>query len=161
MLGFLREKNPEIKMMYWNGPGEADPDLSPHKQNLVVDFYSATWGGTPEGLLAAGYELCNVSWRPLYVLPGSRLKALKQGRWIFDEFQLSRFGGEGPFGEPINARDCSKFQGRILRRDAGDLGFRQSRSGRRAFGDALALPAVFRRADMERAALALFSARLA
>lgn len=114
MLGFLREKNPEIKMMYWNGPGEADPDLSPHKQNVVVDFYSATWGGTPEGLLAAGYKLCNVSWRPLYVLPGSRLKALKQGRWIFDEFQLSRFGGEGPFGEPINARDCSKFQGRIL-----------------------------------------------
>ena len=114
MLGFLKEKNPDIKMMYWNGPGPADADLAPHKKNIVVAFYSATWGGTPEGLLAAGYELCNVSWTPLYVLPGSRIKAQKQGKWIFDEFHLSRFGDEGAFGEPIKARDCSKSQSGII-----------------------------------------------
>ena len=114
LLGFLREKNPDIKMMYWNGPGNADPDLAPHKKNIVVDFYSARWGGTPEGLLAAGYELCNVSWTPLYVLPGSRIKAQKQGQWIFDEFHISRFGDEGALGEPIQARDCSKFQNGII-----------------------------------------------
>ena len=115
MLGFLKEKNPDIKMMYWNGPGNADPDLTPHRQNIVVDFYSATWGGTPDGLLGGGYELCNVSWTPLYILPGTRLKAQKQGRWIFDEFQLSRFGNESPFGEPIKAaRDCSKWQAGVI-----------------------------------------------
>jgi hypothetical protein len=114
MLGFLKEKNPDIKMMYWNGPGDADPDLTPHQKNIVVDFYSATWGGTPEGLLAAGYELCNVSWTPLYVLSGSRSKAQNQGKWIFDEFHLSRFGGEGTFGEPIKARDCSHLQNGII-----------------------------------------------
>jgi hypothetical protein len=114
MLGFLKKKNPDIKMMYWNGPGNADPDLTPHKKNIVVDFYSATWGGTPEGLLVAGYELCNVSWTPLYVLPGSRVKAQKQGRWIFDEFHLSRFGDEGAFGEPIKARDCPQFANGII-----------------------------------------------
>lgn len=116
MLGFLMEKNPDIKMMYWNGPGNNDPDLTPHKKNIVVDFYSATWGGTPDGLLEAGYELCNVSWTPLYILPGSRVKAMKQGKWIFDEFQLSRFCGEAHFGEtPIkNARDCSKWQKSVI-----------------------------------------------
>ena len=114
MLEFLKEKNPAIRMMYWNGPGDADPDLTPHRTNIVVDFYSATWGGTPEGLLGAGYEVCNVSWTPLYVLPGTRIKAQKQGKWIFDEFHLARFGGEGPFGEPVKAHDCSQLQKGIV-----------------------------------------------
>ncbi len=116
MLGFLMEKNPDIKMMYWNGPGSTDPDLSPHKNNIVVDFYSSTWGGTPDSLLAAGYQLCNVSWTPLYIQPGSRVKAVRQGKWIFDEFQLSRFGREGTFGEPIidHATDCSSAQSGII-----------------------------------------------
>jgi hypothetical protein len=114
MLDYLMEKNPAIKMMYWNGPGSADPDLSPHKNNIVVDFYSSTWGGTPDGLLAAGYQLCNVSWTPLYIQPGSRVKALRQGKWIFDEFHLSRFGKEGTFGEPINATDCLLYQNGII-----------------------------------------------
>ena len=116
MLGFLKENNPAIKMMYWNGPGDADPDLTPHKRDLVVDFYSATWGGTPDGLLAAGYTLCNTSWTPLYIQPGSRIKAQRQGKWIFDEFHLSRFGAEGPFGGPIqdHARDCPQAQDGIV-----------------------------------------------
>lgn len=116
MLGFLKEDHPEIKMMYWNGPGNDDPDLGPHKDDVVVDFYSATWGGTPDGLLAAGYTLCNTSWTPLYIQPGSRVKALRQGKWIFDEFHISRFGDEAPFGEPIKARarDGSAYQDRII-----------------------------------------------
>lgn len=114
MLGYLLEKNPDIRMMYWNGPGNADPDLTPHKNNIVVDFYSSTWGGTPDGLLAAGYQLCNVSWTPLYIQPGSRVKAQRQGKWIFDEFHLSRFGNEGTFGEPIDANDCSAYQNGII-----------------------------------------------
>jgi len=114
MLGYLMEKNPAIRMMYWNGPGVADPDLTPHKNNIIVDFYSSTWGGTPDGLLAAGYQLNNVSWTPLYIQPGTRLKALRQGKWIFDEFHISRFGNEGTFGEPINAIDCSLYQNGVV-----------------------------------------------
>lgn len=114
MLGYLKERNPDIRMMYWNGPGNSDPDLTPHRNHIVVDFYSATWGGTPDGLLAAGYQVCNVSWRPLYIQPGSRVKAVKQGKWIFDEFHLSRFGDEGPFGEPIAAIDASASQNGII-----------------------------------------------
>jgi len=114
MLGFLKEKNPDIKMMYWNGPGNNDPDLTPNRKNIVVDFYSAQWGGTPEGLLENGYELCNVSWTPLYIQPGSRVKAIRQGKWIFDEFHLGRFGAEGQIGIPIKARDCTKQQAGII-----------------------------------------------
>jgi len=115
MLGFLMEKNPDIKMMYWNGPGNDDPDLGPHKKNIVVAFYSADWGGTPDGLLARGYELSNVSWTPLYVLPGTRAKAMRQGKWIFDEFNLTRLCPQNPFGEPIrNARDCSKWRKGVI-----------------------------------------------
>lgn len=114
MLGFLREKNPAIRMAYWNGPGDADPDLGPHKENLLVDFYSAHWGGTPEGQLAAGYRLCNVSWTPLYVQPGTRIKAQRQARWLFDEFHLARFGAEGIVGRPIEARDCRQWQDEIV-----------------------------------------------
>lgn len=114
MLGFLMEKNPDIRMMYWNGPGENDPDLAPYKKNIAVSFYSANWGGTPDGLLAAGYQLVNVSWTPLYILPGSRTKAVRQGKWIFAEFQLTRFGDESTFGQPIKARDCTKWQDGII-----------------------------------------------
>lgn len=116
MLGFLKESNPGLRMMYWNGPGNADPDLTPNKRDVVVDFYSATWGGTPEGLLGAGYTLCNTSWTPLYIQPGTRIKALRQGKWIFDDFHLSRFGDEGAFGEPIkpHAHDCTQFQDNII-----------------------------------------------
>lgn len=116
MLGFLKEGNPGIKMMYWNGPGNADPDMTPHKDDLVVDFYSATWGGTPDGLLAAGYTLCNTSWTPLYIQPGTRVKAMRQGKWIHDEFHLGRFGDEAPFGEPIasRVRDGSAHLDRII-----------------------------------------------
>jgi len=114
MLGFLKEKNPAIRMMYWNGPGDGDPDLGPDKDNLVVDFYSAHWGGTPEGQLAAGYQVCNVSWTPLYVQPGTRIKAQRQSQWIFDEFHLARFGAEGPVGRPVEARDCRQWQDGII-----------------------------------------------
>lgn len=115
MLGYLREKNPDIRMMYWNGPGNNDPDMTPNRDNLAVCFYSATWGGTPEGLLANGYPLVNTSWTPLYILPGTRFKAVKQGKWIFDEFQLSRFGSEATFGEPIaKARDCSQWETNVI-----------------------------------------------
>ena len=114
MLSFLVEKNPDIRMMYWNGPGEKDPDLSPHKKNLCVQFYSAQWGGTPEGLLQAGYPLVNASWTPLYILPGNKEKARAQAKWIFDEFQLARFGAEGKFGEPIKASDCNKMQAGVI-----------------------------------------------
>ena len=114
MLGFLKEKNPAIRMMYWNGPGDGDPDLGPDKDNLVVDFYSAHWGGTPEGQLAAGYQVCNVSWTPLYVQPGTRIKAQRQSQWIFDEIHLARFGAEGPVGRPVEARDCRQWQDGII-----------------------------------------------
>jgi len=116
MLGFLMEGNSDIKMMYWNGPGPGDVDLSPHKANIVVDFYSATWGGTPLGLLAAGYQLCNTSWTPLYVLPGTFKKAFTQGKWIHDEFAVTRFGKESPFGLPLgkNADDCSKYADQVV-----------------------------------------------
>ena len=114
VLGFLMEKNPNIRLMYWNGPNENDPVLSPHKKNIAVTFYSDHWGGTPEGLLQAGYELVNVSWTPLYILPGSRQKAQRQGKWIFDEFQLYRFGAEGAFGEPVKARDGSKWKDGVI-----------------------------------------------
>lgn len=115
MLGYLMEKNPAIRMMYWNGPGDQDPDLSPHKDNLVVQFYSVHWGGTPEGLLGAGFQLLNVSWKPLYVQPGTRTKALKQGKWIFDEFQLGRFCDEGVVGRPLkNVRDGSRWQENVI-----------------------------------------------
>lgn len=116
MLTFLKEKNPGIKMMYWNGPGPGDPDLGPYKANIVVDFYSKTWGGTPGGLLAAGYELCNTSWTPLYIQPGTFKKAFAQGKWIFDEFAVTRFGKESPFGLPLgaNADDCSQFGDKVI-----------------------------------------------
>jgi hypothetical protein len=116
MLGFLMENHPDLKMMYWNGPGAADPDLTPHRQHIVVDFYSKTWGGTPAGLLAAGYELCNTSWTPLYIQPGTFKKAIAQGKWIHDEFAVTRFGKESPFGLPIaaNADDCSTDADQII-----------------------------------------------
>ena len=116
MLGFLMENNPDIKMMYWNGPGPGDADLTPHRKNIVVDFYSKTWGGTPDGLLAAGYELCNTSWTPLYIQPGTFKKAIAQGKWIYDEFAVTRFGKESPFGLPIaaNADDCSKYADQVM-----------------------------------------------
>lgn len=116
MLGFLRENNPDLKMMYWNGPGPEDADLYPHRANLVVDFYSKTWGGTPAGLLAAGYELCNTSWTPLYILPGSFKKAFAQGKWIHDEFAVTRFGKESAFGLPLggNVDDCSQFADHVM-----------------------------------------------
>ncbi len=116
MLTFLKEKNPCIKMMYWNGPGPGDVDLGPHKANIVVDFYSKSWGGTPDGLLAAGYELCNTSWTPLYIQPGSFRKAFEQGKWIYDEFAVTRFGKESPFGFPlgVNADDCSRFSDKVI-----------------------------------------------
>ena len=116
MLTFLMEKNPNIKMMYWNGPGPGDSDLGPHKANIVVDFYCKDWGGTPDGLLAAGYELCNTSWAPLYIQPGTFRKAFKQGKWIFDEFTTTRFGKGGTIGLPIaeSADDCSKYSDRVM-----------------------------------------------
>jgi len=116
MLTYLKEKNPDIKMMFWNGPGPADPDLSPHKKNIVVDFYSKNWGGTPTGMLAAGWELCNTSWTPLYILPGTFKKAIAQGKWIYDEFAVTRFGKESAFGEPINgnADDCSQYADKVM-----------------------------------------------
>ena len=116
MLGFIMENNPDIKMMYWNGPGPADPDLAPLKKNIVVDFYSKTWGGTPAGLLAAGYELCNTSWTPLYIQPGTFKKAFTQGKWIHDEFAVTRFGKESPFGLPLkdNADDCSHYADHVV-----------------------------------------------
>ena len=116
MLGFLMEDNPGIKMMYWNGHGDADPDLTPHRKHIVVDFYSKTWGGTPDGLLAAGYELCNTSWTPLYIQPGTFKKAFAQGKWIHDEFSVTRFGKESPFGLPLgeNADDCSRYADQII-----------------------------------------------
>ena len=116
MLGFLMEGNPAIKMMYWNGPGADDVDISPHKANIVVDFYSKTWGGTPSGLLAAGYQLCNTSWTPLYVQPGTLKKAFAQGKWIHDEFAVTRFGKESPFGLPLgeNADDCSQYANQVV-----------------------------------------------
>ena len=116
MLGFLMDYNPAIKMMYWNGPGPGDADLTPHRKNIVVDFYSKTWGGTPDGLLAAGYELCNTSWTPLYIQPGTFKKAFTQGKWIHDEFAVTRFGKESPFGLPIaaNADDCGKHADQVI-----------------------------------------------
>jgi len=116
MLTYLKEKNPDIKMMFWNGPGPADPDLSPHKKNIVVDFYSKQWGGHPAGMLAAGWELCNTSWTPLYILPGTVKKAVAQGKWIHDEFAVTRFGKESAFGEPIkeNADDCRQYAGKVM-----------------------------------------------
>ena len=116
MLGFMMENNPDIKMMYWNGPGPGDADLSPHKKNIVVDFYSKTWGGTPTGLLAAGWELCNTSWTPLYIQPGTFKKAFAQGKWIHDEFAVTRFGKESPFSLPLkdNADDCSQYADHVV-----------------------------------------------
>lgn len=116
MLEFLMENNPDIKMMYWNGPGNADPDLTPHRKHVVVDFYSKTWGGTPDGLLAAGYELCNTSWTPLYIQPGKFKKAFAQGKWIHDEFAVTRFGRESAFGLPLeaNADDCSNYADQVI-----------------------------------------------
>ncbi|MEI7902106.1 MAG: glycoside hydrolase family 20 zincin-like fold domain-containing protein [bacterium] len=116
MLTFLKEKNPDIKMMYWNGPGPGDADLSPHKKNLAVDFYSKSWGGTPDGLLAAGYELCNTSWTPLYIQPGTFKKALAQGKWIYDEFAVTRFGKESAFGLPLkeNADECGQHADNVM-----------------------------------------------
>ena len=82
----------------------------------MVDFYSKTWGGTPDGLLAAGYELCNTSWTPLYIQPGTFKKAFAQGKWIHDEFAVTRFGKESPFGLPIaaNADDCGKYADQVM-----------------------------------------------
>jgi len=116
MLTYLKERNPNIKMMFWNGPGPGDPDLSPHKKNIVVDFYSKQWGGDPAGMLKAGWELCNTSWTPLYILQGSVQKAIAQGKWIYDEFSVTRFGKESGFGEPIgpNADDCRQYAGKIM-----------------------------------------------
>ena len=116
MLTFLKEKNPDIKMMFWNGPGPADPDLSPHKKNIVVDFYSKQWGGDPAGMLAAGWELCNTSWTPLYIQPGTFQKAIAQGKWIADEFAVTRFGKESAFGQPLkaNADDCSNYADKVM-----------------------------------------------
>ena len=116
MLEFLMENNPDIRMMYWNGPGPGDADLTPHRKNIVVDFYSKSWGGTSAGLLAAGYELCNTSWTPLYIQPGSFKKAFAQGKWIHDEFAVTRFGKESPFGLPLkdNADDCSQYADHVI-----------------------------------------------
>ena len=116
MLTYLKEKNPDIKMMFWNGPGPNDGDLSPHKKNIVVDFYSKNWGGDPAGMLAAGWELCNTSWTPLYILQGSVQKAVAQGKWIHDEFSVTRFGKESAFGAPIgaNADDCRQYADKVM-----------------------------------------------
>jgi len=113
ILGFLKEKNPAVKLMYWNGPGPGDPVLAPHKANLAVAFYSRTWGGPAPGLLKAGYNLVNVSWTPLYILPKSPLHARRQGKWIFDEFQLCRFGSEGT-PDKRTVDDGSPWAGQVI-----------------------------------------------
>jgi len=112
MLGFLKEKNPDIKMMFWNGPGPGDKDLAPLKDNIIVDFYSKHWGGTPDGMLKAGWTLWNTSWMPLYIQPGSNTKAYRQGKWIFDEFTMTRFSTGGRIGSPLidkDTDDCSAW----------------------------------------------------
>ena len=114
MHGILKEWDPGVRMMYWNGPADNDPDLGPLRSDVAVAFYSAHWGGTPGGQLAAGFGLVNVSWRPLYVQPGTRRKAQRQARWIAEQFHVARFGDEGPFGAAIAARDLTPRQDAIL-----------------------------------------------
>lgn len=112
MLTFLKEKNPDIKMMFWNGPGPEDKDLAPYKANIIVDFYSKHWGGTPDGMLKAGWTLWNASWMPLYIQPGSNAKAYRQGKWIFDEFTMPRFSTGGRISSPLidkDTDDCSAW----------------------------------------------------
>ena len=115
ILGCLKQKNPNIKLMFWCGPRASDPALAPHKDNIAVAFYSSHWGGRPQDLVKAGYEIVNVSWTPLYILPGTRHKARRQGKWIFDEFQLYRFGDEGTADSPSRrVNDCSQWANKVV-----------------------------------------------
>lgn len=96
LLTFLKEKNPDIKLMYWCGPSTQDPVLAPHRKNILGCYYCRPYGAAPEQLFKGGAEIVNVSGEPLYFAVGSvSPRAARQNtKRICEDFHMARLTGE-------------------------------------------------------------------
>lgn len=95
ILEFLKEKNPDIRLMYWNGPSCQDPALKPHVDSILGGYYHTGYGARPKDLFKDGGKIVNVSVDPLYFAIGrcAPTVARKHGENICRNFHVQRLNG--------------------------------------------------------------------
>ena len=106
LLTFLKEKNPDVHLMYWSGPAASHPVLKPHAKNIVGAYYSRGYGAPPGQLFKDGGEIINVSGDPLYFAVGwsSPRTARQNAKRICETFHVAR----------LNGIDCTKWSDQVL-----------------------------------------------
>ncbi|MBL7223828.1 MAG: family 20 glycosylhydrolase [Candidatus Brocadiae bacterium] len=93
ILGYLREKDPDVKLMFWCGPSPkvTDDAFARHKGDFIVAAYSH-YGGTPADHLSSGYTIVNSGWSPLYIVGRNLARTQRQ---VFEHWNVFRFGLDG------------------------------------------------------------------
>lgn len=93
IIGFIREKDPQVKTMFWNGiDGRVQDDLSALKAHIVISYYQR-WGGSDiRGYLDNGWTVLNAAWSPLYVVGSGLARTQAQ---VFKDWNLFRTGTDG------------------------------------------------------------------
>ncbi|MEX0778060.1 MAG: chitobiase/beta-hexosaminidase C-terminal domain-containing protein [Phycisphaeraceae bacterium] len=100
ILKIIQEVSPPTRMMFWNGPSATDPELTPHKDDMVVAFYTRQYSNaTVEDYLTNGWTIVNCAWSPLYIVSQQVLRSQEQ---VFSDWNLYRTGTDGFTGQGID-----------------------------------------------------------